>query len=105
MNFWIKNTRVLFALLGLFALTGCNEDAATIDQIRTQYVAIVPPNTLYECPKKPARPVPDADGKIKDSQVAEFIVKLDSAHSICSKSLKAIKAFADQAKLRVESVN
>jgi hypothetical protein len=98
-----------FRIAGAAALTlflvGCNEDAAQIAQIRTQYVAIVPPDTLYECPKKPARPAAGADGTIKDSQVAEFLVKLDAAHSICSRNLKAIRAFATQAKLKVESAN
>ena len=98
------NYKLAFAIMALFALVGCTTDEqAQLDQVKTQYVAIVPPDSLYECPKKPARPKPDADGKIKDSQVAEFLVRLDSAHSICSKSLKAIKAFAAEAKLRVEN--
>jgi hypothetical protein len=104
MNSLIKNTRVLAVIFGLLFVAGCTTDQqAQFDMARTQYVAIVPPDTLYACPAKPPRPTAP-DGKIKDSQVAEFLVKLDHAHSICSKSLKAIKAFAAQAKLKVENV-
>lgn len=83
-------------------LAGC--DQAAIQEYKTQYQAIVPPDTFYECPGKPPRPTAPG-GKIMDRQVAEYIVRLDRAHSICSRSLQAIKAFAEQAKLTVEQTS
>jgi hypothetical protein len=92
----MKQFFVAVALLGMTVLGGCTTDE--IQATRTQYEAIVPPDTLYECPAKPARPTEP----VTDKKVAEFIVKLDRAHSICSHSLQAIKAFAAQAQLSVE---
>lgn len=89
------------AIIGTIFLAGCVTDEPTIQQYKTEYKAIVPPDTLYQCPGKPPKPTAPG-GKIMDSQVAEYIVKLDRAHSICSKSLEAIRAFAQQAKLQVE---
>lgn len=94
-----------FALIAVAAasllLAGCQTDQAAIQEYKTEYRAIVPPESLYQCPAKP--PGPKAPGgHITDSQVAEYIVKLDRAHSICSKSLEAIRAFARQAQLTVE---
>jgi|SRR6185369_14116568 len=90
---------LILAGLVALALAGCTADQeAQVQAIRTQYQAIVPPESLYQCPSKPARP----SGPLTDRKVAEFIVKLDNAHSICSHSLEAIKAFATQAKLSVE---
>lgn len=105
MNSFFRKISVTAAVLGSLALAGCVEDDNQIEQIRTQYVAIVPPDTLYECPKRPDKPPVDAQGHMKDSQVAVYLVKINEAHRVCSKSLHAIKAFADQAKLKVESAN
>jgi len=96
----MKKLLSVLVLLGIgIFVTGCNEQQ--VAEFKTQYRAIVPPDTFYECPGKPPRPVAP-EGKIRDSQVAEYIVRLDRAHSICSRSLQAIRAFANQAKLTVE---
>lgn len=97
----VKAILIGFALMASLGLGACQTDQATIQEYKTEYRAIVPPESLYQCPGKP--PGPKAPGgHITDSQVAEYIVKLDRAHSICSKSLQAIKAFAAQAQLTVE---
>lgn len=96
----LSNVKLIF-LAALVALTlgGCTwDEQQQIQAIRTQYEVITPPESLYECPGKPPRPT----NPVTDRKVAEFIVKLDNAHSVCSHSLKALKAFADQAKLSVE---
>ncbi len=89
----------LFLAAAGLGLAGCNENQ--VIEYQTQYRAIVPPDVLYQCPGKPAKPT----APVTDKKVAEFIVKLDNAHSVCSKSLDAIRAFAEQAKLTVETNN
>lgn len=88
----------VFAVVGLI-LAGCQTTQEEQAQL-TRLVAVIPPNTLYQCPPKPKKP----DIKhLRDSQVAEYIVKLDEAHSICSRSLQAIRRFAQETKTTVES--
>lgn len=90
---------ILLAGLVALALAGCTTDQVQqVQAIRTQYQAIIPPDSLYQCPGKPARPT----GQLTDRKVAEFIVRLDNAHSVCSHSLEAIRTFATQAKLSIE---
>jgi hypothetical protein len=93
----MKKLMTILALGTALVLAGCETDGVKPEAL-TQYQAIVPPNTLYSCPGKPTRPT----GTLTDAKVAEYIVRLDRAHSVCSKSLTHIKAFADQAKLAVE---
>lgn len=81
-----------------FLLTGC-QTTDIPPEYRTQYVAIVPPDSLYQCPKKPAAPNPDT---MTNKQAMEYLVRLDNGYNICSRSLRAIKAFADQANLSVQ---
>jgi hypothetical protein len=95
----MKKLITVVALGAGLLLAGCQEHE--IQMYKTQYQAIVPPDTFYECPKRPPRPTAP-EGKIRDSQVAEYIVRLNAAHAVCSRSLQAIKAFAEQAKLQVE---
>ncbi len=91
--------RYVILIAMALALSGCNQ--AAITQYRTQYQAVIPPDTLYECPATPAKP---RISTLKDSQIAEYMVRLDRAHKICSRSITALKAFADQAKLTIEAV-
>lgn len=90
---------VSVVVIGL-GLASCQTDQ--IQQTMTQYVAVVPPDTFYQCPGKPPRPKIPKGGAMMDSQVAEYIVRLDNAHSICSRSLQAIRAFAARSKLSIE---
>jgi hypothetical protein len=96
----MKKFAIILALGASMFLAGCQHDE--IQMYKTQYQAIVPPDTFYECPKRPPRPTAP-EGKIRDSQVAEYIVRLNQAHAVCSRSLEAIREFARQAKLTVET--
>jgi hypothetical protein len=87
-------------LLGA-VLGGCVTDQKQIPvEYRTKYEAVIPPDSLYQCPK---HPTPPSSKKLTDRKVAEYLVKLDNGYKICSKSISAIRAFATEAKLTVES--
>lgn len=95
----MKPILLALAVMAGFSVGGCVLDQSQVPPEYTRYIAVIPPNSLYQCPAKPA--APDAD-TLTDTQVAEYLVKLDNGYSICSRSLKAIKAFADGAALSVQ---
>lgn len=95
---------VAIAALGTLFLAGCQttDEALYAAGVKQKLIVVVPPESLYQCPGKPARPNPDT---LTDKQTAKYLVRIDAAHTKCFNSVAAVKDYIGKAKARIEADN
>jgi hypothetical protein len=80
--------RSLYVLFGLVALAGCAGAPPPVVVTKIQVERVTVPAALLTVPDEPAVPV----GATKQSQVADYIVRLKGNDDVCHATLEAISA-------------
>lgn len=101
--------KIITTLLGVgligITLSGCGtfkSDTSTTIVTQQRVVIIEPPRTLYRCPQVSELPDPDT---LTNQEVANIIVELSEANSVCKTNIDAIRDYVARAKANVERRN
>jgi hypothetical protein len=100
------NMNNLYKILGaigiVISLAGCATTGPTTIVNNNVYVAISPPDTLYNCPQLAKFPNPKT---LTNLQLANLITELVKDNRICGLSEKSIKDYVAKIKAQIEANN
>lgn len=83
---------IALALVGVLALSACTTTRSPT-LISQQYVVVMPPDKLRNCPTIKNYPNPNT---LTDVQVAKLLNQLDRNNRVCKNNIEAIYAYLSQ---------
>lgn len=97
-----KTITALTLLVPIMALSACSSTTGEPQVlIKTEFRAVVPPKSLYNCPEVKLSDLPDLD-ILTNQQISELLTAWYQYNKQCKNSLNAIEKYVAAAKKRLE---